>query len=385
MIKYRVGKYMQNILLKKRFVLGILILFIGTSFVSADINIIGGKSISDGEHLKNYKNNKQFIDFTETTSFGEFDAHCMFSNGTYSCYRVLNLNKNHPKITGDDNYYVYEQTNNSIFIIKVVSPSNFSLENFRCDFHWNITTTTPTSTGRAMQCFLTNNTWMVPLLGIHGTGIETAGKFRYFHVGLGRFTYTYDNRTLHNASGYHWTDFIQYPLTLPLPPGTWYFVFAGGFWDLNDREVLDGLSIRMNLSGTDLGITTSEGGTVYALDFCEYDNNLLLSKAGFLEMMLRGKAHFSVHNIFLYYLPFGPDYKGFWRIKWITPDGTKKVNILISDQEYYCDPDSFQECTKGVGRSGEYELRTSYLDYVHDSNIPWALPPYFFGVDIELP
>ncbi len=376
---------MKNLLPKKGIAFAVIALFIGTSVVSAGINVIEGGSISDREQLKYSENNRQFIDVTETTSFDEFDVYYTFSNGTYSYYRALNTSGSQSEKTGGDNYYVHGKTNKS-FIVKVSSPYYISLENFRCNVHWNITTNNPTSSGRHIQCFLTDKTWMLPLMGMGGTGPETAGKFRYFHVKFGRFTYTYDNRTLYNGSGANWTDWISYPFTFPLSPGTWYFIFTAAFYDLSQEEVLESISVWMNLSGTDLEISTSEGGIVYALWYGEFDSNLLISKAGFFEMMLRGRTRFHINHTFLYNFPLDPNYQGFWRVKWITPDEVRKLTVITIKGKHYCNQDyNTSKCLWWFGESGEYELRMSYLDYVPDGDIPWARHPYFFGVDVELP
>lgn len=375
----------NSTLFRKGIAFAVIALFIGISVVSAGINVIERESISDREQLKYSENNRQFIDVTEITSFGEFDIYYTYSNGTYSYYRVLNTGNSQPEKIGYDDYYFHGKSNNSIYIVKVSSPYAFYLENFTYDLCWNVIANKPISSGRVMQCFLTNRTWFVPLDALGGTGPFKAGSFRYFHAQLGRFEYTYDNRTLYNMSGDSWSDWMRYPFPLPLSSGTWYFVFTGTIFDLDQDEVLLNISVWMNFSGTDLDISTTEGGRIYGLWYGEFDANVIVSKAHMFEMMLIGRTHFSINNTFMYSFFFEPSYQGFWRIKWITPDGIKKVNIIMKERERYCDPYSYEECIYGFGESGEYDLRTSYLDYVPDSDIPYAFPTYLIGVDVELP
>lgn len=375
---------MQASLLKKGIVLIIILLFIGTSVVSAGINVIEVKSISDGEQLKFSENNGRFMDVKETTSFGKFDVYYTYSNGTYSYYRVFNKYNSQLEKAGYNDYYFHGKSNNSIYVVKVSSPYEFYLENLTYDTDWKVITNKPISSGRVRQIFLTNKTWFVPLMNIGGTGPFYAGNLRYFHAQLGRFEYTYENRTLYNMSGDSWSEWMRYS-HLPLSPGTWYFVFTGTIFDLDQDEMLLNISVWMNFSGADLDISTSEGGRVYGLWFGEFDANIIVSKSHMFEMMLGGRTHFSINNTFMYTFSLEPEYQGFWRIKWNTPDGIKRVNIIMIKRKLYCDPDSYWECIEGFGESGEYELRTSYLDYVPDSDIPYAFPTYFIGVDVELP
>jgi hypothetical protein len=375
----------NNPLNRNRITFAVIVLFIGTSVVSAGINIIEMESISDGEHLIYSENNGRFIDDTETMSFGEFDVYHKFSNGTYSYYRIFNTSNGQIEKTGNDDYYFHGKSNKSIYVVKVSSPYAFHLENLTYLTDWKVITNKPISPGRVRQIFLTNKTWFVPLMSIEGTGPFYAGNLRYFHAQLGRFKYTYENRTLYNMSGRGWNEWMRYPLRLPLSPGTWYFVFTGAVFDLDQDEALLNISVWVNFSGNDLDISTSESGKVYGLWYGEFDANVILSKAHMFEMMLRGRTHFLINNTFMYTFLLEPKYHGFWRIKWITPDGIKKVNIIMKKGERYGDPDNYWDCYYGFGESGEYKLRTSYLDYVPNGDIPYAFPTYFIGVDAELP
>lgn len=374
----------NNTLFRKGIASAIIAFFIGTSIVSAGIKVIEGESISDREQFKYSENNGQLIDITETTSFNEFDVYYTYSNGTYSYYRVFNTGNGKIEKTGYDDYYFHGESNKFIYIVKVSSPYEFYLENLTYDTDWKVITNKPISPGRVRQIFLTNKTWFVPLMNIGGTGPFYAGNLRYFHVQLGRFEYTYENRTLYNKSGDSWSEWMRYPLRLPLTPGTWYFVFTGAIFDLDQHEVLLNISVWMNFSGTDLDISTNEGGKIYGMWFGEFDANVILSKAYMFEMMLRGRINFLINNTFMYTFFCEPSYHGFWRIKWITPDGIKKVNTIMKKGKRYCDPDSYWDCYEGFGGSGEYKLRTSYLDYVPEGDSPYAIPLYFIGVDVEL-
>ena len=102
--------------------------------------------------------------------------------------------------------------------------------------------------------------------------------------------------------------------------------------------------------------------------------------------MFNGKANFHIENTFFYQYDSYPRTRGFWHVKWITPDGTKKFNMLMVGGRWIYDEDDWGGCIWGMGGSGEYELRTSYVDY--GRNIYGAGStnfPIFVGMDVKLP
>ena len=87
---------------------------------------------------------------------------------------------------------------------------------------------------------------------------------------------------------------------------------------------------------------------------------------------------------------FHPVLHGFWQIKWDTPDGIRKFKMIMKRNKWFYNEEDVEGCVYGLGKSGEYKLTTSYLDYfpiLNNNNLPW---PYaesvsFIGMDVELP
>ena len=184
-------------------------------------------------------------------------------------------------------------------------------------------------------------------------------------------------------NGSSWTDRMTYKNPILIPPGTWYIVFVGTIFDLDQDEVLSNIKLWMNFSGTNLDISTSEEGVVYGLWFGEFDANLIISKAHKFEIMIGGNKQFSINDTFMYkFTLIRPTNQGFWRMKWITPSGTKKMSIIMIDGIRYGNPDNYNKCISGIGLSGEYKLSTSYLDYMSDAI--YASSIYFVGLDVKL-
>ncbi len=205
---------------------------------------------------------------------------------------------------------------------------------------------------------------------------------------MGKFNFTYTNRHTHNITGFSGGIYYTEPYNHTLPSGTWYFIFTGGFFDLKQDDIIVETKVWINFSEEcrDLEVKTSEGGKIYALWYGEFDANVIISKAWTFEMMLNGKARFHINNTFVYAFWSWPTAQGFWKIKWIKPDGEiEKLNMIIFREYHF--PDIEGECIFGTGESGEYELITSYLDYrplIFKKHI-YAFPIYFVGLDIKLP
>ena len=351
--------------MKKAIIIGISIFLIGTISVITE----------EGATVYN----KPYI-----STLGDFDVVSNFSEEKYFSTSIFNISNNQPRKINGDIYSFYGESNKSIYIVKVSSASEFYLENFYYSHDWNIITDKPISLTRYRYCFLTNK---IEFETLKGVGIEDEfefGNLRYLQIQLGKLKLTKDKRKLYNMNGSSLTDLMTYNNRVLLPPGTWYFVFIGTIFDLNKDEVLSKISLWMNFSGIDLDISTSEVGVVYGLWFGEFDANIIISKAHKFETMIGGKTHFTINDTFIYkFTLLRPKIQGFWRMKWITPSGMKRMSIIMIDGIRYGNQDNYEKCISGIGESGEYILSTSYLDYTSDDN-KYASSIYFVGLDVKL-
>ena len=199
--------------------------------------------------------------------------------------------------------------------------------------------------------------------------------------------YTYDNRTYqeyeHNQTVYGPSQSWRWNFSLP--SGKWHFIFTGLVFDLEQDDVLPNYKVWLNFSEEreDLEISTSEGGKIHGLCYPEYDANIIVSKSWASEFMMNGKASFDIENTFIYKFILHPRANGFWRVKWNTPDGIKKFNMVMRKNNWYYNKDKVEGCVWGIGKSGYYELSTSYLDYDYERF--WTYTPYFVGLDVKLP
>ena len=163
-----------------------------------------------------------------------------------------------------------------------------------------------------------------------------------------------------------------------------------GFFDLSQDDILLNISVWLNCSGaSDLKVTAREGGTVYILWFGEFDANVLISKAFTFELMLNGKYTFHINNTFIYDFVTFPTRQGFMRVKWATPNGKSRMNMLIVRDRVIFNGHKYNVIFEGIGPSGEYKLSTSYLNYVpilfrNRLEMPYACPVYFIGLDVSL-
>ena len=351
--------------MKKVIAIGIVILFIGS------ITCITEKGAT--------KNNKQLI-----STLGDFEEESTFSNGRCTLTKIQNYNNKQNQEINGDIYPFYGESTKSIFIVKVTSSSSFYLENFYYSHNWSIVTDKPISTTRFRYCFLTNKIDLEILKGYGIGGEIDLGRLRYFQFQLGKLKVSKDDRNLSNMNGSSWTDLLTYNNPVLIPSGTWYFVFVGTIFDLEQDEGLSDISLWMNFSGTNLDISSSEGGVVYGLWFGEFDANIIISKSHEFETMIGGKKQFSIQNTFIYrFTLFRPKNQGFWNMKWITPSGTKKMFIRMIEGIRYGNEDNYQKCIFGIGESGEYKLSTNYLDS-WTGGINYGRPIYFVGLDVKL-
>jgi hypothetical protein len=287
------------------------------------------------------------------------------------------------KLEGNTSHF-YWNTNKSCCVVAVSSPHTIYFDDIIFKFTVEINGTKETSGASIHGFFLTNGTWF----GFIRFGIseeKRTGDMRYFQFDLGPFNYTYENRKTKNISGSNPIGELHLR-NRTLPPGKWYFVFTGAIFDI-EQDITPNISVEMNFSNEckDLHISVNEGGKMYALWYGEFDASIIISKSSTFEMMLNGRYKFHIDNTFMYSFCNWPTSQGFWRIKWVKPDGNISVlNTIIINEHYY--PDIGGECIKGIGRNGDYELITNYVDYkplLSDKDI--ASPVYFFGVDVKLP
>jgi hypothetical protein len=219
---------------------------------------------------------------------------------------------------------------------------------------------------------------------------EFGVKLRYLHFNLGnKINYLYENRTLIELDN-DTIDarYLDYPWSPTIPPGTWYFVFSSVVYDLEQKDVSTEWKVWMNFSGncSGLNISTGEGGKVHTRWYGTFDTNFVISKSNMLEMMIKGKADFHIENTFFYSYESFPIMRGFWIVKWITPEEVKRFHMLIVRGHLIYNESKVDGCFWGMGNSGEYQLITSYIDY---GRTIWgggiACYPIFVGLDVKLP
>lgn len=283
--------------------------------------------------------------------------------------------------------HFYGESNASIYIVTVESSSDiFIVDGLYIQTLSSNGSQTKTGSDYC-GCFVTDGT-LLGGLGGAGSGERVfVGELRYLRLKFGRIiNYTYDNRNyqdyVHNESmGGHW----RWLRNVSLPSGKLYFIFYGLAYDLEQEDMLHNYKVWLNFSedSNDLHISTSEGGRIHGLCYPEYDANIILSKSFAFEFMLNGKASFDIENTFIYEFIKHPTSNGFWNVKWDTPEGSKNFNMIMRNRRKYYDENKVEGCVWGIGKSGHYELSTSYLDYEYVDH--WTSTPYFVGLDVVLP
>lgn len=310
----------------------------------------------------------------------------------YMCADFNYNDNNHVSKSEKDDIHFYGQSNKSIYIVNVSSPNNIYLEQFSCRITQNTIGKQYTSEAFLASVYILNGTQpdSFPIMATCDNQIYLDGKLRYLHYNFGeKINFTFSNRTLYEYDNESLLSVqMNYPWSPIIPPGTWYFVFSSVFYDLDDEDVSSEWRIWMNFSDecSDLKISTSEGGKMYGLWFGEFDANVIVSKSGWLEMMFNGKKEFHIENTFLFWFFDIPFYRGFWNIKWITPNGSQRFTMFMWRGNFIYNEDDCEGCAYGIGKSGEYKLIMSYLDY---GRTLWGLgfgcTPTFVGFDVKLP
>lgn len=287
--------------------------------------------------------------------------------------------------TQNNETHFYGESNESIYIIKVSSPNIIYFKNASSSVEQYTIGNQTTSFAQYVGCYFTNTSRLSILMGIGCSESYFEGSLRYERYKFGKLiNYRYDNRSVRNKNNELVTKaWFSHPWNISLDPGTWYFIFSGVIYDLDQKDVSTKWSVWMNFSDecNDLEIEAYEGGKVYGLWYGEYDANIIISKSHTFEFMLNGKAYFDIKDTFIFDFIVHPFREGFWNIGWRTPDGIKKFNVIITEDDCYYDENKVEGCIYGIGGPGHYHLRTNYLDY-DPEGLAW--PPYFIGMDIAL-
>lgn len=274
------------------------------------------------------------------------------------------------------------QSNNHIYIVKITSSDEIHFDNFDYYISLKINGIKECVNSGFEGCFFVNETF-IGLSGAYVSG-GTVGNLRYFHLNLTkRLKYTYEDRRKQIWDNTTIQSFQCPNSNITLPPGTWYFIFTGLIFDLQQEDFSPSIKVWMNISSNDSNIVifSYEGGKQYGIWYGEYNANFIISRYRTFEMMLNGKFYFNVTNNFLFRFLQHPSYHGFLNIKWDTPNGKKKFHMKMREGRWYY-KDDFDGIIYGLGPKGEYDLTTSYLDYSPEKKR--ALVPYFIGLDIEL-
>jgi hypothetical protein len=332
------------------------------------------------------------------TTIGAFYSKNNFddNNSNYLYYPFFkNNNDNDAGGCNDDKIDFYSENNKSVYIIKISNPHDICLEQLT----WNITQSAigeKQSLGAFTACCQVYDeklgNGLFPLMLTTGLGwIVPEIKLQYFHFQLGHsINNTYDNRILHTYDNQSIVEvFLDYPfVNSRIPPGTWYLVFSSVIFDLEQTDIITEQSIRMVFSGncSDVNISTSEEGNVYAFWYGEYDATVIMSKSNVLELMIYGKKSFHVENTLFYWYEDIPLSRGFWNLKWITPDEMKTFHYIVLRGRMFYREDAVEGCIWGMGGSGNYTIMTSYIDYSRTIlSYDWANYPIFVGLDVKLP
>lgn len=285
--------------------------------------------------------------------------------------------------------YFHGQSDKPIYVISISSPNHINITNITYTITLGVNGMR-TISGDHFQGFIITDGTNLKYEGVgYGTGDYKPGNLRYIHFKFGKFSKTYDNRIVYNKSGFGGRHY-GFRGNLHFPPGKQHFIFTGVLNELSQEEILIDTKVWINFSDTceDLEIKTSEEGKVYGLWYGEFNANAIISKNTNFELMLKGRATFHINNTFIYRFGFQPRVHGFWRILWNTPEGNKRLNIIMyRDKRYYNEEDE-EGCLHGLGESGEYKLSTSYLDFLpvlnNNTSYPHPRPVSFFGMDVKL-
>jgi len=304
-------------------------------------------------------------------------------------HRKKIVSKNVNGTVGSDGLHFYGESNASIFIVTVESSSDITVVEGMYIISIRANGSHVITGSDFGGCYVTNGSVFFGIGGSRSSEVVKVGRLRYAHLKLGEIiNFTHDKRKYYEYEN----NGLIYKATcmqrnLSIPSGKWHFIFTGLPFDLEQDDVKHNIKVWFNFSGdcNDLKVSTSEGGKIYALSYAQFDANIVVSKTWTFEFMLNGKASFQIENTFLYEFLDHPKLNGFWNVRWNTPDGIKKFNMIMINKKWCYNKKNVEGCVWGVGKSGYYTLNTSYLDYDPDGEIGLAYTPHFIGMDVKLP
>jgi|GEM_PF-1762835 len=404
---------MKNGLFRKGLVFSIIVLFIGMSLISSTVGIFEEKSCLkidvDEQDSLSYSN--KGICFKEDTDEVDYDVKIVYT--TYdneTQYEILdnslytgdsNEKKSYSGTTSeisDNGLHFYGETTRPFYVVRVSSSNEINLTKYVRYVHQNKTCNRSTRGNFYNGCLATNKK-EVTNRGGYAHYWERTDKINYFHCKFGKnIDYTYENMPMFKTFQYWVTESIIDNYYITYPAGTWYFVWTGLIFDLEENDVTTEMKVWMNFSGncSDMEVEGFEVGETYYLWYGEFDSTLTISKHPDYRRMLNGKANFQVNNTFLYYFFICPltwwHYHsvggfGFWKVFWKMPHGRKTLRMFCWDGHEWV----FRGFKKGyrlpydwkfgIGESGDYTLRTSYLDCMY--GLSQSL--FFIGFDVALP
>ena len=279
----------------------------------------------------------------------------------------------------------YNESNSSVYIIKVSSDHPITLLNSSMAVKQYTIGKQVTAGADFAACYYSDATSLNLFYGLGSSENFRKGELRYAHLEMAPFlNYTYDQRHLFEREN-DWVTWAQiwYFRNVTFPAGTWYFIYIGVVYDLDQEDVLTTWRVWLNFSDTfdDIEISTYEGGRVYGLWYGEFESPFILSTSHKLETVIHGRKTFDIQHRFLYTVVDHPMVKGFWYLSWDTPSGKNDFTMILTENKRYYDKSKAERCLQGLGEPGQYELTTTYLD--RDPVEFWAYPVYFVGCDIE--
>jgi hypothetical protein len=402
----------RNNFCKKVLVIGIIVLFIGTGFISSTVGIFEEKHCLKGDGLEkdSLSYSKKGICSRDDIDDVNYDVKIVYTtyNNEMQCeisdksmYTSDSIEKKSFSGTtseiSDDGLHFYGETNRPFYVVRVSSPNEINLTKYVRYVHQNKTCNRSTRGNFYNGCLVTNKK-EVTNRGGYAHRWERRDKINYFHCRFGKnIDYTYENMPKFKTFQYWVTESNLDPYYYTYPAGTWYFVWTGLIFDLEEEDVTTEMRVWMNFSGncSDMEVEGFEVGETYYLWYGEFDSTLTISKHPNYRRMLNGRANFKVNNTFLYYFfncPLtwwhrGGGGFGFWKYFWKMPHGRETFRMFcwnghdwvfrglkMGDRIPY-------DWKFGVGESGDYTLRTSYLDCMYE--LTESL--YFIGFDVALP
>jgi len=276
----------------------------------------------------------------------------------------------------------HESSDNQVMTIRISSSHPIEIENITFYVSITMNGTQNTTQGYTIGFDIINKTSNFGFFRLYESGPYYEGNVQY--IKIGRFIR--DNRTLHETHGLLTYMTVIYPGDFAFPPGTWYLVVYAGVFDLPNECIKIHSTIDVNTINPpdDMNFSKNEEGKYNGLWFGEFKAPLMYSKCGYKNIMIGGKAEFTANDSFLYCL-LAPGDTGSWRIKWVTPDGTKesKIKMLngiwISKQSN----ETIFDCNQHVGGSGKYSILTSYVESGNPSH-SHTNPLYLSGLNLKL-